>query len=110
MQNGLYSVEFKTQIGPGHGVVMLLNGNLTGGDSMMYYVGTYTNEGSSFKATLKSKSHAHPPGMRSVFGVDPITISLSGTFTDTEVTGHGTAAEAPGANFTVKLRLLAVGA
>jgi hypothetical protein len=37
MQNGLYAAEFQTPLGNGHGVVMLLNGVLQGGDSMMYY-------------------------------------------------------------------------
>jgi hypothetical protein len=45
MQNGLYWVEFRTPLGSGAGVVVLQDGNLRGGDSSMYYFGTYTETG-----------------------------------------------------------------
>lgn len=110
MQNGLYAAEFQTPLGMGNGVVMLLNGVLQGGDSMMYYQGNYSIEGNSFKAEVKTGTHAHPPGMISVFGRDRVTINLSGTFTGDTLTANGKAVEIPTVNFSAKLRLIAVGA
>ena len=62
MQNGLYAAEFQTPLGKGYGVVMLLNGVLQGGDSMMYYQGSYTVDGNNFTAEVKTGAHARPPG------------------------------------------------
>jgi hypothetical protein len=107
MKNGLYAAEFQTPLGSGSGVVMLLNGVLQGGDTMMYYLGSYTIEGSSFKAEVKTGAHAHPPGMSSVFGRDQVTIDLSGTFAGDILTANGKAAEVPNVTFKVKLKLVA---
>jgi hypothetical protein len=41
MQTGLYKVNFKTPLGLGAGVVVLENGMIRGGDSSMFYRGTY---------------------------------------------------------------------
>ena len=109
MKNGLYAAEFQTPLGSGTGVVMLLNGLLQGGDTMMYYQGNYTVDGSNFKAEVKTGAHAHPPGMTSVFGRDQVTISLFGTFTGDTLTANGKASEVPNVNFSAKLRLIAVG-
>jgi hypothetical protein len=109
MQNGLYAAEFQTPLGVGYGVVMLLNGVLQGGDTMMYYQGNYTVDGGSFKAEVKTGAHAHPPGMTSVFGRDRVTIDLSGTFAGDTLTANGKAAEVPNVNFNAKLKLIAVG-
>jgi hypothetical protein len=109
VQNGLYAAEFHTPLGKGYGVVMLLNGVLQGGDTMMYYQGNYTVDGTNFKAEVKTGAHAHPPGMTSVFGRDRVTINLSGTFTDDSLTANGNAAEVPNVNFSTKLKLIAVG-
>jgi hypothetical protein len=109
MQNGLYAAEFQTPLGKGSGVVMLLNGVLQGGDTMMYYRGTYSVDGNSFQAEVRTGAHAHPPGMSSVFGRDRVTIDLSGTFAGDSLTANGKAAEVPNVNFSTKLKLIAVG-
>jgi hypothetical protein len=109
MQNGLYAAEFQTPLGKGYGVVMLLNGVLQGGDSMMYYRGNYTIDGNAFKADVNTNVHAHPPGMASVFGRDRVTISLTGTFAGDTLTANGKAAEVPNVDFSTKLKLIAVG-
>ena len=109
MQNGLYAAEFQTPLGLGHGVVMLLNGVLQGGDSMMYYQGKYNVDGTSFKAEVKTGAHAHPLGMTSVFGRDQVTIDLSGTFAGDTLSATGKAAEIPNVNFNAILKLIAVG-
>ncbi|OPY95760.1 hypothetical protein A5906_07265 [Bradyrhizobium sacchari] len=107
MKNGLYSASFKTPFGEGGGVVMLLNGQLSGGDSSMYYVGTYAVSGDKFTAEVKTARHHQGPV--SVFGKDQVTIRLTGTISGDSLQANGSAAEAPGVGFSARLDLLAVG-
>lgn len=110
MKNGLYAAEFKTPMGAGFGVVTLLNGQLTGGDSSMYYIGTYSLSGDKFTAEVKTGKHHHVPGINSVFGKDVVNIKLSGTVHGDTMQATGTAPEAPGISFSATLQLVAVGA
>jgi hypothetical protein len=43
LQNGLYSISFKSDVGnaEGSGVIVLLNGVLLGGDDALLYTGSY---------------------------------------------------------------------
>lgn len=107
MQNGLYRVQFGTPLGTGAGVVTLRDGQIRGGDSMMYYVGTYSESGGTMTAQVASKTHTRGPGMESVFGIDPVTITMQGTASDTSAQLNGTAKEAPGVGFQVTLNKLA---
>lgn len=109
MKDGLYAAEFHTPLGHGFGVVMLLNGKLSGGDSMMYYVGDYTMDGDIFKAQVTTGAHARPPGMTSVFGKEKVTIGLSGSFKGDVATATGKATEVPNVSFNVKLTKIAAG-
>ncbi|HZR88564.1 MAG TPA: GrlR family regulatory protein [Bradyrhizobium sp.] len=109
MKDGLYAVEFRTPLGSGTGVVTLINGNLSGGDSLMYYTGAYSLEGDAFTAKVKTGRHAHIPGFSSVFGRDQVTINLKGNVTGDTMTATGSSADAPGVTFSAKLTLIAVG-
>jgi len=103
MRDGLYKVEFQTKLGMGAGVVHMLGGKIWGGDSALYYIGTYRLEGNRFTASVSTNRHASDPSIRSVFGVDRVTISLEGvTDGDTGVM-TGKAAEAPGVTFQARL-------
>jgi hypothetical protein len=104
MQDGLYRVEFGTPLGAGAGVVALQGGKLRGGDSSMYYVGTFTEAGN--QATAQVESHRHTPGLASVLGRDDAHISLRGTVQGNSARMTGTAREAPGVNLSVTLTFL----
>jgi hypothetical protein len=104
MQNGLYRVEFRTPLGSGAGVVTLQDGNLRGGDSSMYYFGSYTETGN--QATVDAESHRHTPGVPSVLGRDDAHLSLRGTVQGNSAQLTGTAREAPGVTLQVSLSLL----
>jgi hypothetical protein len=104
MQNGLYRVEFGTPLGSGAGVVLLQDGNLRGGDSSMYYFGTFTETGN--QATVVAESHRHTPGLPSVLGRDDTHLSLQGTVQGNSAQLNGSAREAPGVNLQVSLTLL----
>jgi hypothetical protein len=100
MRDGLYRIMFQTQFGRGSGVMHLHGGRMWGGDSSMFYVGTYTEEKAGVTASVTVGRHTKKPMSRSVFGVDQVSITISvkpvevGAADDT-YNFTGTAAEAP---------------
>lgn len=108
MQDGLYKAAFKTPMGEGFGVVVLSGGTLRGGDTMMYYVGTYSEDGGQFTASVEVDSHSSVPGMMSVFGPgkNRVHINLNGTSTGDSATAKGSSPQAPGVAFAVTLSRL----
>ena len=106
MQNGLYKVSFQTPSGGGDGVVVLTDGELRGGDAILYYAGTYTQNGDQFSAQVAIDRHSNTPGMESVFGIDLVTISIVGTSQGDTVQLTGVAAESPGISFQASLTRL----
>ncbi len=106
LQNGLYKIEFQTQLGAGAGVVILHDGQLRGGDSMIYYVGTYKQEGDEFSAEVRTDAHSHPPDITPVFGRERVNITIKGTIQGTSAHLTGSAAEAPGVSFSAALTRL----
>jgi len=79
MEEGLYKVEFFTRLGFGSGVVMISNGTIGGGDSMMSYHGVYTVIDEVLSATVNVAQHSVVPGMSSVLGVTNATLGLVGS-------------------------------
>ena len=106
MDNGIYRVEFQTQRGTGTGVVVINDGRILGGDSIMYYVGTFSESGNNFSTNIKARVHSNVPGMAPVFGVPEANISLTGTSTNNSAQSKGTAVEAPGISFQAVLNKL----
>lgn len=107
MQNGLYKASFQTPMGQGTGVVVIADGSVKGGDSLMCYTGTFQEANNQFTATLHVRKHSDVAGMFSVFGLNDVHLTLQGTTTDTSATIQGTAAEAPGVRFQAQLTLIA---
>lgn len=104
MKNGLYKVQFQTGLGEGFGVVYAENGRLRGGDSGLYYLGTYEESGGSIKVDVSTKRHMPDTGMPiSVFGVDQANITLTGSVDGNHVKATGIAKEAPGVMLTASL-------
>lgn len=103
MKDGLYKVHFKTPAGQGAGVVILTGGKLRGGDSSIYYSGNYAIAGDQFTAQVATDAHTKFPGIASVFGVDRVTISLTGKVAGDSAQMSGTAPEAPGLSFQATL-------
>jgi hypothetical protein len=94
LPDGFYGVKFKTPIGEGAGVVMLANGQLRGGDTALVYSGTFKQDGDSFSGSVATSRHAQ--GLPSVFGIDVVSISLSGKSSGNSATLTGTATQVPG--------------
>jgi len=106
MDNGLYKVRFETPRGNGTGVVVLMDGQLWGGDTSMFYTGTYTLHDGYFNANLVTNVHTIAPHKPSIFGRDIVHITLKGTFSRDfgEVTGF--AREVPDIEFRAELTKL----
>ncbi len=109
MENGLYKVQFQTPQAIGFGVVTLRDGVIQGGDSMMYYVGTYRQNGGNVEASVRTEAHSQIPGMASVLGTTRADLSLSGTTNPEGATLTGSAPQAPGVNFQAHLFRLPAG-
>jgi hypothetical protein len=70
LQNAQYSVWFRTSEGEGYGVISLLDGDASRGDTISSYAGTYVQDGDKFAATIAVKRHSQGPP--SVFGIDSV--------------------------------------
>ena len=108
MQDGTYRVEFITKNGTGTGVVIIQGEEVRGGDSLMFYVGTMTQNENDISAEVKAEIHSQVVGMASVFGIDSVNISLSGKLGSVKdsILMEGTAKEAPDVEFKVHLKRL----
>ncbi len=96
MKNGLYSIHVDLldgRTGKGSGVVVFRNGRLLGGDAYMFYVGSYTVSGSTFKGEVQLNQHTPSSTESPLFGgqQQPVGIGVTGTFTDTAGAMNGTA-------------------
>jgi hypothetical protein len=106
MRDGLYHVEFATPLGHGHGVVHLTNGMVRGGDSSMYYIGQFSEDGEHVSGEVSTDRHNPDPNFQNVFGRDKVRLVLSGRNAGDriELTGH--AKEAPDIKFNAYLTKL----
>jgi hypothetical protein len=107
MIEGVFKVSFATPLARGEGVVILSDGKVAGGDSAMYYVGTYGQDGNSFVANVRTGRHTTNPSLQNVFGADNVRISISGTVAGTTINGKGQSPDAPGLSFTANLTKVA---
>lgn len=106
MDNGLYKVRFETPRGSGTGVVVVKDGHLWGGDSSMFYTGTYTLKDGVFTGKLVTNVHTIAPHKPSIFGRDIVHITLKGKFSRDYGEVTGTAREVPDVPFKGELTKL----
>ncbi|WP_315742236.1 MULTISPECIES: hypothetical protein [unclassified Bradyrhizobium] len=101
LKDGDYAAWFKTPAGEGTGTVHLDTGRISGRDSILTYAGSYETDGERFTAVIRTKRHT--PGHRTVFGVDDLTLRLTGHCKDTLAVCTGAADEVPGMPFEATL-------
>jgi len=101
LENGKYSVWFRTPLGEGTGVVLLGDGEITGGDTVLAYKGTYSQDGDAFFVDIATKRHS--PGQLSVFGIDNVDLTLQGKSSGRVASCRGTSRQAPGMAFEATL-------
>ncbi len=96
IQAGTYKAEFETQLGAGCGVVVIEAGRIRGGDSAMFYIGTYREEGNAISAKVQVGRHTVVPTIENVFGLDNIEVEFSGSVVGGSLSLRGTSNVAPG--------------
>ena len=101
LENGRYSVWFKTPRAQGTGIVFLTNGEITGEDTVIAYSGSYEQVGDLFNAVVRTRRYCD--GQPSVFGVDEVELKLEGKSTVVMVVCSGTTQQAPGLTFEATL-------
>jgi hypothetical protein len=101
MLRGSYFAWFRTPLRKGTGVVVFADGKITGGDIVMEYSGTYVEEHDKFTASISTRRHSQ--GNSTVFGIDEIDLTVSGSSTPTMASCTGTAKQAPGLPFHATL-------
>jgi len=107
MRDGLYRVGFKTRLGTGFGVVTLQESHIAGGDSSLWYVGSYQLQDGHFQAEIQVDRHTETPLARSVFGVERARIRLEGDAVGDEALMKGSSPDAPEVSFEAVLSRLA---
>jgi hypothetical protein len=74
------------------GVIVFRDGKILGGDAYLFYTGSYTWKGNTFKGEVLVQRHTSSPDANPLFGgPSPVGIGVSGTFTDTAAVMDGTA-------------------
>src|SRR5213079_2467323 len=95
MKNGLYSIHVTLldgRVGKGSGVIMFRDGKILGGDAYLFYTGSYTVKGNTFKGEVLVQRHTSSPDANPLFGgPSAVGIGVSGTFTDRTAEMNGTA-------------------
>jgi hypothetical protein len=100
-RDGEYTVWFSTGNGNGTGLIRLQNGWVSGGDAYITYSGTYKFEDEKFQAIIRTTRHsAGPPTW---FGLDQVTIRISGQFAGKTAEGTGTVDQIPDAKVSILL-------
>ena len=106
MNEGLYKAEFETPFGKGTAVIYLHNGLFRGGNSALFYTGTYELKGDNFHAQAKIKRHSQDLNIASVFGMDNITVTIEGEIEGNIINIDGLADEVPDMQMRGKLTRL----
>jgi hypothetical protein len=101
LRNGSYSAWYRTPQKEGTGIIVLNDGKITGGNGGLVYNGTYFQNGNRFSAVITTWREA--PGLPSIFGIDNIDLTLTGTSAPTTASCTGTIKQAPDLPFEVTL-------
>jgi hypothetical protein len=93
MRNGLYSIHLRMVDAPGKGagVLVLRDGQMLGGNGLVWLAGTYTFDGrGKWKGELITEPYALMSSPAMVFESRTVSIGFSGTYTDDSVELFGT--------------------
>jgi hypothetical protein len=101
LQDGQYAAWFKTPRGAGTGILLLANGKITGGDSILTYSGSYEVEEDRFTAVVSTRRYA--AGQPTLFGIDEVQIEVAGTSRGVTACCTGAARQAPELAFQATL-------
>jgi|ERR1700722_12873079 len=102
MIDGLWTVHYYGPQGDGAGIVVLLKGQVYGGDNGFFYLGTYDEKGDTFrgKVSVKNFDSAIP----NVIGVvGDFDLLIEGKIQGDAINGTGALTAAPDAKIVVRL-------
>jgi T3SS negative regulator,GrlR len=101
--DGLWIVQYHGPQGDGGGVVVLVRGQVLGGDSGFTYDGTYEVKNDAFKAKVSVKNF--DPAIPNVLGVPtPYELLIEGRLQGDSINGTGALAIAPDSKIVVRLK------
>ena len=92
--NGLYTIQIEMSDGGhgrAHGIIVLRDGRLAGGDSYFYYTGSYTAERGKWRGELITHEHTKSSGALPLFGGREVTCGFSGSYSPDGAQVQGTA-------------------
>jgi hypothetical protein len=98
VRQGLYKVDFHTVHGTGCGVVYVMDGN-----SAFAFMGTYTGEGDTIKVKISTQRYNDDPSFKGLFGIDRVTLTLTGREDGDAAEFEGSALQVPGVAFRAVL-------
>ena len=94
VKNGLYSIRIEMKDGGrgrATGVIVLLDGQILGGDTHFYYAGSYTFKNGKWRGELITHQHAEALGMTLLFAGREVACGFTGTYSDGKAEVDGTA-------------------
>lgn len=100
---GLWIVQYHGPQGDGGGVVVLINGQVLGGDSGFAYDGTYELKNDVFKGMVSITNF--DPAIPNVLGVpSPFQLLIDGKLQGDSINGTGALSIAPDSKIVVRLK------
>ena len=103
MRQGLYKADFHTVHGTGCGIVYVTDGKMRGGNSAFAFIGTYAGEGDAIKVKISTQRYNDDPSFKALFGIDGITLMLTGREDGHTAEFEGNALQVPGVAFRAVL-------
>lgn len=107
VQDGLYEIFFHTVHGRGSGVIYASGGKLHGGNSAFTFTGSYQNKPDLVQVRVSTRRFNPDPAIPSLFGLEGVTLALTGTRHDDVITFEGNALQKPGLSFTAQIKRVA---
>ena len=92
--NGLYTIRIEMKDGKrgrATGVIMLLDGQIRGGDTYFYYTGSYSFKNGKWRGDLITQQHTEAVGKNLAFGGREVSCGFTGVYSDGEAAVEGTA-------------------
>jgi hypothetical protein len=92
--NGLYTIQIEMidgGHGRTHGVIVLHDGKIAGGDSYFYYTGSYRGDHGKWRGELITTEHSKSVGTLPLFGGREVACGFTGAYSAEGAEVNGTA-------------------
>ena len=106
MRDGLYRLRFQGPRGWGAGILFVTGENVRGGDGGFYYFGSVARDGDKVEIRVETRRHSQSTGLETIFGLDEVHVTLTGSLAGERILCDGSVAEMPGAQFLAELSWL----